>query len=840
MMLSYNPAEAKADNSVVFKQFQANHDLFSTAAPPPASTRQTRRQMNERRQTITTPSTSAPPLSRSPAKRKAKKALNTEEIINIIASSRSDKSRKGKEKEEEPLAAPPNAQEPMASVSTPIVEESLKTGAVRRRVRLQGSPLAPATADVRSASESFPVPIEPPSIMDQPPGVDESISFAPPKRVNGKRRRDPSPPPGTNDRENVPAPVPVPSTPGSPRKVSVSYPRLPDESMLIPPHVSFKMSNIAPPPPPPPQPPPPAPKLAVPPSPPKSTIKRIKLIVRRPPPTISHPDQRRPQHKHKSLTAFLSSYTLLDDEDVDPAALAQEAREEAEIIERVAQLRHKGRYIPDSDFLFGAIDEDYVLGGPLRETRDLWDDVVDEIVAVARKRSRQPTPKTLGNHIASILQKEWASSKARNAEEDKKKSPQEELAKAAIDAVIAEWKKAVHHIHEKRRLEEAEEERRLSHAHLDAMLDQSGYLLATQHTDLARGDRFRSRSRSGSLVEFEEDEEEDSDDEEDEEEQEVAEESVEGTRADDSATEQGEGDEDGKSTISSLHDAEDREDESTTMLLGAFSPRTTAVSSAGATRSGTPATTTTDTYPEQDYGAPTAQLLNGHANVAQDEDIEMRSDTSSDLDLDDLVNPLPDSSPIRTTPLSASCLPPPTTASPLPPPPTGSTLVPSDTPSPRAAEFYPKSVFSLSESVHKDVDVDTPRHPQSASRSITPNRRSATDSTLISRRVQASSIPEEETERAANLVDHEEVMDAIDDTANPYDGDQAMVEPSEQEDEEHDADDVEENQDQEQSEGGDDMDGSSIPEYLKPYAVAPVNWDPDSKSSCQQAQWYSG
>lgn len=58
---------------------------------------------------------------------------------------------------------------------------------------------------------------------------------------------------------------------------------------------------------------------------------------------------------------------------------------------------------------------------------------------------------------------------------------------------------------------EAEEVRR-GHAHLDAILDQSGQLLETQHGDLSKADRSRSSSVSIELMEWARDEEEEQDD----------------------------------------------------------------------------------------------------------------------------------------------------------------------------------------------------------------------------------------------------------------------------------------------------------------------------------------
>ncbi len=55
-----------------------------------------------------------------------------------------------------------------------------------------------------------------------------------------------------------------------------------------------------------------------------------------------------------------------------------------------------------------------------------------------------------------------------------------------------------------------EEERRRGHEHLDAILNQSGYILKTQHGDLLRGGTSRSRSHSAAVSEHEEEELEES------------------------------------------------------------------------------------------------------------------------------------------------------------------------------------------------------------------------------------------------------------------------------------------------------------------------------------------
>lgn len=62
---------------------------------------------------------------------------------------------------------------------------------------------------------------------------------------------------------------------------------------------------------------------------------------------------------------------------------------------------------------------------------------------------------------------------------------------------------------EQDRLEREEEEKRLGREHLDAILDQSGQILESQQLDLARTGRSRSKSTTDSLADEEEDESDD-------------------------------------------------------------------------------------------------------------------------------------------------------------------------------------------------------------------------------------------------------------------------------------------------------------------------------------------
>ena len=77
------------------------------------------------------------------------------------------------------------------------------------------------------------------------------------------------------------------------------------------------------------------------------------------------------------------------------------------------------------------------------------------------------------------------------------------------------------HIRENERLRFEEEERRRGHEHLDAILNQSGYILKTQHGDLIRGGASRSRSHSPAVSEDEEEEQGENSGEEEEDDEEV-------------------------------------------------------------------------------------------------------------------------------------------------------------------------------------------------------------------------------------------------------------------------------------------------------------------------------
>ncbi|KAF4600068.1 swr1 complex component [Pleurotus pulmonarius] len=233
---------------------------------------------------------------------------------------------------------------------------------------------------------------------------------------------------------------------------------------------------------------------------PKFNIKRIKLLVRRPPPTISHPRQRpAPARFNTSVSALLTSYRTLNDRELNAEAFETSAGKDAEIHERVELFRKQGRFIPGTDVLFGTKPQEGSFTTPQRTTNDVWDEVVVEASAAGRSRLKKSTGKTISAQIAAKIQGYWD---AQASKKDRAKVVEERrlraLAKATVKLVANEWKRVLLHIREQERLKLEAEEIKRGAEHLDAILDQSGHILTAQQGDLVRGDILRSRSRSTS------------------------------------------------------------------------------------------------------------------------------------------------------------------------------------------------------------------------------------------------------------------------------------------------------------------------------------------------------
>lgn len=202
-------------------------------------------------------------------------------------------------------------------------------------------------------------------------------------------------------------------------------PKAPNTAVILDTHIQTE----------PPEPPPPSP----------SKIKRVRLIVRRPPLPLTNPRQRPSQPKFKwSLNNFLSSYTWFgeDELDLDLATLEQNAGADAEILERVEQFRREGRFLPGTQTLFGTKHDDTEYHPPQRNSTDVWDDVVKAVVA--RSRPKKPLGRQITSQIASKIQtyfdiRESRRIKAEGAEERRLRN----LAKSTMKLVVGEWKKAI-------------------------------------------------------------------------------------------------------------------------------------------------------------------------------------------------------------------------------------------------------------------------------------------------------------------------------------------------------------------------------------------------------------
>lgn len=177
---------------------------------------------------------------------------------------------------------------------------------------------------------------------------------------------------------------------------------------------------------------------------PRFTIKRVKLIVRPPPPMFSNPRQHPPRPQfHSSLSNFLNSYTSLNNQDLRESDLNFMAEKEAALRDKVESFRKQGRLIVDSA-TFHAISENRGRMS-LQDSRrdpDTWDEVVE---AITRRPSRgQMKGRVVAGQISARIKAYWDQ---RAQREDRAKVQEERrlraLAKATIKMVTNEWKKAV-------------------------------------------------------------------------------------------------------------------------------------------------------------------------------------------------------------------------------------------------------------------------------------------------------------------------------------------------------------------------------------------------------------
>lgn len=171
-------------------------------------------------------------------------------------------------------------------------------------------------------------------------------------------------------------------------------------------------------------------------------VKRLKLIVRTPPPLISHSKHiLAPTQFGGSLTMFLNSYNALDSDDLSVSTLHKMASHDAEVLNHLERLKQSGRLLPQFEPEFDStIAEQNGASGTARG-RDVWDIIVSD---VKERYKRRFTSAQGAAHAAKCIrenQKELAnaSDRAHAAEEKRLRA----LAKATMKLVSDEWKKAV-------------------------------------------------------------------------------------------------------------------------------------------------------------------------------------------------------------------------------------------------------------------------------------------------------------------------------------------------------------------------------------------------------------
>ncbi|KAJ7099423.1 SNF2 family N-terminal domain-containing protein [Mycena belliarum] len=564
MMVDYDPQVAKQDDSKVYQDYKSQHDLLETATLPSMSPRKTRSSYAGLL-SLAGPSASFPSLSTASTPAASLSRLSPVKSPTNL--------RSGAKSKALPVVNghPPQAKGKGKEKAVDVDEyESISGGLARGRVTMRQSATAvpttrqmrkrpgpaldlpePGPSTVKNESISHPrkrrkvesdvavaVPDETLRVVVASP-LSTSISAPVNGRVLRGKPRPPEPaePPPSAAAEAKPAtPTPTSAPVGRvmPHRTAanrplVSVPPLPSRRAVAPP---------------------------VPPAP--SSVRRVKLLVRRPAPKfLSHPRQRPPPPKfNSSLGTFLGSYvdvagqTFAVDHESDGGNqdLARLAETEAVLWERVAAMKRAGKWFGSDSFdVFrsGGLDAagcisgagtpsvaaspDAPPSGATSRPDDTWAAVVRSVVVYGKRNRASSSGSTkmkrtrgqlVAAQVAAKIQAYWDGQaakleKGRAVEERRLRV----LAKTVMKLVSGEWKKAVFHIREQERLKLEAEELKRGHEHLDAILDQSGHILETQQGDLTRGgDAFRSRSRSSSVSatimgwEEEDDDEEEEDD----------------------------------------------------------------------------------------------------------------------------------------------------------------------------------------------------------------------------------------------------------------------------------------------------------------------------------------
>ncbi|KAF8234374.1 hypothetical protein L208DRAFT_1422693 [Tricholoma matsutake] len=532
LMTSFDPADAKQDERTVFRDYKANYDLVNRAVPGPSRT--TRRSQTERRQTITTPSYNLPSF---PAASQPKPKIKTNTAVWESLAAARKKSREerenAKEKRREAEMEMEQSKEGKKETGrTKVREEKVEEqergyeeerqyeqheqeqekeekDKEQEQEKEQDAQQEVAAEKVEAEAAALPQDSQRPADGDSILLVgNEEIQGAAEEplptilvRTNGNQNMKENRAAGVSEKrkrkasmtnghigESISVISRRSNLPKEPARRVTRHSSLASISFIIdisaPPPLKQKKIQHSPI-------PPPSPK-----------VKRIKLLVRRPPPPITNPCQRPPLPKHNSsLREFLSSYVAFNDQDVDNNTLQRYAAADAAVFERTESFRKAGRFIPGTDMLFGFnVDTQSSFTTPQRLAKDQWDDVIEAVTRRHEAKNKIQSGRQITSQIASKIQAYW---EAQEARKDKIRLQEERrlrtLAKATIKMVTNEWKKAVFHIREQERLKLEAEEVKRGHAHLDAILDQSGQILETQQGDLSRGDLPHSRSRSSSV-----------------------------------------------------------------------------------------------------------------------------------------------------------------------------------------------------------------------------------------------------------------------------------------------------------------------------------------------------
>lgn len=167
-------------------------------------------------------------------------------------------------------------------------------------------------------------------------------------------------------------------------------------------------------------------------------VKRVKLIVRRPPPQYSNPRQRPPPPRfERSLDTLLNSYIAPDGQDLDSIALDELVKTDLRIWKKVDRMRRQGRMLYRHDDSSTTTSNNK---GPERAP-DIWDHVIEGVKAY----TRPPNGRLVAAQIANRVKVYW---EAQAVKDDKARMQEEKrlrtLAKVTIRMVTAKWREAVY------------------------------------------------------------------------------------------------------------------------------------------------------------------------------------------------------------------------------------------------------------------------------------------------------------------------------------------------------------------------------------------------------------